>query len=111
LRHILIFQGPAIKNLLRRIQQAPDNELPSALALSEWSLPKADLYHFIPVLNRFDQLLESIIQQHDFTLTIQRVPFSSETKHLLLSILRFTRFLIENATNRGIFNSHEVIYL
>lgn len=149
-------------------------------AAGDWPYPKADMNHFVPLLNRLDALLESAVAAHKVelvetraagtgagqevntemvdaatatpsssnaassveptatssnavpapssntmstatsgaTTTSPTVPFvvvfrSGEasaiaTKHLLLGILRFTRLLHENATNRNLYNSYEV---
>ena len=90
----------------------------SLLDMGDWALPKADLFHFIPVLNRLDALLADILLQHGFTsaldaepallsAVVQSKPFSSTTRQLLLNILHFTRLLMENSLNRSLYNSYE----
>jgi hypothetical protein len=162
-------QASSLRNILRRLQAlTSDAELFVALSqLTEWQLPKADLFHFIPVLNRIDKLLNSIILKHfvsckmeindeqivssspaagststqfisagrvdadplsstksnqksresadeleenvEIDLSrLQQTPFAAETKFGILAILNFTRLLLENSTNRSIYNSYEV---
>lgn len=161
-----VFKAFSLRQLIRKLQSIPsETEFCAALAqVKEWQFPKADLFHFIPVLNRADKMLEEIISKHfvavkrvvsssiegnssksgdgamldriDATTEfdqaenhrtnaennlnvdvnvpaidwneVQHTPFPAETKVIILSILNFTRLLLENATNRSIYNSYEV---
>jgi E3 ubiquitin-protein ligase HUWE1 len=74
-----------------------------------WPFTKVDLYHFIPLLDRLDEQLESVIELHGFSAdcTIQSIPFDPQTKQLVLCIVRFSRLLLENATNRSLYSSQD----
>ncbi|RKO93186.1 hypothetical protein BDK51DRAFT_2244, partial [Blyttiomyces helicus] len=91
-----------------------------------WPYPKSDLFHWIPVLNRFDLLLESAVRTFGIGSgapekdkekekdagekrpgNVQSVPFDAETKEVLEAVLRFTRCLWENCGNRNLYNSYE----
>ncbi len=90
-----------------RINKATDDELPSVLdSISEWCWPRGDLFYWTAVLNRFDLILESVCRDYELA-KIQVNDFTPLTKRLVLSILRFSRLLIENCTNRKLYNSFE----
>lgn len=123
-----------LKALIRKLTQALNGSEEDVLTVleplcHEWIFPKADLFHFVNVLNRLDQLLEGIIKRFGIgaplspketapssakeetlstSVSIQKIAFQPATKRLLLSILRFTLLLQENATNRSVYNSYEV---
>ncbi|KAI1311653.1 hypothetical protein F5Y03DRAFT_285299 [Xylaria venustula] len=99
---------------------------------SRWPFPRGDLYHWIPLLNRFDELLESFIATYELNEHPQSRDFGSEVllkcnpeldeterrqnltalgyKHdgdvyLIVSILRFTQMLLDHCGNRSIYAS------
>lgn len=77
--------------------------------LSDWNFPRGDMFQFIAVLNRFDTILEAICQEYELgEKSIQRKPFSEQTKQTLLAILHLSKLLFENCTNRNLYNSYEV---
>ncbi|KAI0422307.1 hypothetical protein F5X98DRAFT_369773 [Xylaria grammica] len=108
--------------------------LPRALATfpSRWPFPRGDLYHWIPLLNRFDELLESFNatyklnegpQSRDFGCEIllksslegeEAERYRNLTElgyakdgdvYLIVSILRFTQMLLDHCGNRSIYAS------
>lgn len=72
-----------------------------------WKWPRSDLNAWIKVLNRFDDIMDEIIQEYNID-KLQLNPFSTDTKELLSEILRFERLLLENSTNRKTFSSYDV---
>ena len=90
-----------------RITNSSDDELPAVLdSISEWCWPRGDLYYWTGVLNRFDTILENVCRDYEVS-KIQANDFTPLTKRLVVSILRFSRLLIENCTNRKLYNSFE----
>jgi len=110
--------------------------LPRSLATfpSRWPFPRGDLYHWIPLLNRFDELLESFNttyklhegpQSRDFgcevLLSAWEGPEVSKDErlkkltdlgyskdgdvYLIESILKFTQMLLDHCGNRSIYAS------
>ncbi|KAI8992586.1 hypothetical protein BDB01DRAFT_738685 [Pilobolus umbonatus] len=75
--------------------------------LKEWNYPRSDLFHFIPLLNRFDQILQNICEAYNLTHYIQSTPFDISTKNKLLSILNISKLLFDNCNNRNLYNSYE----
>lgn len=99
---------PEVSNLLQRVKDASDDELPDILdSISEWCWPRGDLYYWVPVLNRFDSILEETCKDYDLH-KLQINEFTPMRKRLIVSILRFSRLLIENCTNRKLYASWEV---
>lgn len=113
----------------------PLHELPTHLASfpRHWPFPRGDLYHWIPVLNRFDSILERFVQEYGLsepqTQPFERrlllkgdeeqpsaAPPSEELldnlglsgegdRELIEAILSFTRLLLENCGNRSLYSS------
>ena len=65
------------------------------------------LFRSIKVLNKFDVILEECIRDYDVD-KLQIREFSPDVKKTLSEILRFERLLLENSTNRKMFNSYDV---
>ncbi|PMD45728.1 hypothetical protein L207DRAFT_578634 [Hyaloscypha variabilis F] len=100
---------------------------------TRWPFPRGDLYHWIPLLNRFDEILEKFCkiykldkgpQTVDFSCTLlesgvgessehsqnghslEQLGFSQEgDRELIESILDFSRMLLQNCGNRSIYAS------
>ncbi|KAF9948884.1 hypothetical protein BGZ65_007754, partial [Modicella reniformis] len=75
-------------------------------AITEWIWPRGDLFHWVAVLNRFDDILDSLCKTHDMK-KAQPKELSDENKRLVLAILAFSRMLLENCTNRNLYASYE----
>ncbi len=94
--------------MLQRIKEAPDDELPAILdSVSEWCWPRGDLHYWSSTLNRFDDILEESCKDYELA-RLQWNDFTPNRKRLLVSILRFSRLLMENCTNRKLYASYEV---
>jgi E3 ubiquitin-protein ligase HUWE1 len=76
-------------------------------AIDTWKWPRSDLNAWIKVLNRFDEILESVISEYAID-ALQLKPFEPMTKRILSGVLRFERLLLENSTNRKSFSSYDV---
>jgi E3 ubiquitin-protein ligase HUWE1 len=75
--------------------------------MQEWPFPKTDLFHWVPLLNQFDELLESLTKTYELS-KLQEKDFLKEDKENLLALLKLTWFLWENCTNRNLYASYEV---
>ncbi|EMS22762.1 E3 ubiquitin-protein ligase HUWE1 [Rhodotorula toruloides NP11] len=105
---------PGIASFITQLQQVPQHELPSLvqpLLEHGWEWPKTDLQHWVYPLNRFDEILENVIRDYDLGSMehCQTNEFTPRTKELLLSVLGFQKLLLENSTNRKIFNGFDRI--
>ncbi|KAM0754248.1 hypothetical protein T439DRAFT_311132 [Meredithblackwellia eburnea MCA 4105] len=97
---------------IQEITKADQDDLPSILNTvinTGWTWPRTDLQHWIVPLNRFDDILESVIRDYDLEGMEhgQRNQFTPRTRTLLLAILAFEKILLENSTNRKIFSSFD----
>ena len=85
------------------------------------------MFHWIGVLNRFDEILGNQFyscetHSHDKLINLdskvsfyslplnQKSVFSNDDKYLIIQILIFSIALWDNSTNRSIYNSYEVFY-
>lgn len=66
------------------------------------------MFHWVPVLDRFDSILERICNDFHLQQQVQSREFDSNTKALLLAITSILKVLFEHCTNRNIYNSFEV---
>ncbi|KAI9202106.1 uncharacterized protein BJ171DRAFT_461717, partial [Polychytrium aggregatum] len=103
---------PWVVALSDQLVSCPQDDLPTLIhSLPEWSHPKGDMFHWIPVLNRFDLVLEAITKPIDSTpassASILDSELAPESVPIITSILHFTKLLWENCTNRNLYNSYE----
>ncbi|KAI9321545.1 hypothetical protein BX666DRAFT_1903406 [Dichotomocladium elegans] len=94
-------------DVIKSLEHDPENQIPETAAkLTNWPYPRGDLFHWVQVLNRFDSILQRIVEEYDLQ-HIQSREFESGTKSLLLAIADVSRTLFEYCTNRNIYNSYE----
>lgn len=94
---------------------------------TRWPFPRGDLYHWIPLLNKFDTVLESFVTTYCLCYGLQTIDFGSEVMlrfsgdeqassgnidvshdadtKLVLAILHFTEMLLHHCGNRSIYAS------
>ena len=72
-----LLKSPFLSDFVTRCTQIDLPELPSHLAgfPRTWPFPRGDLYHWIGVLNRFDDILGSIIEKYELSSGPQTTPF------------------------------------
>lgn len=120
--------SPYIQSFVRDLSNAPLHTVSQALAAfpTRWPFPRGDLYHWIPLLNRFDSDLEEFCtlyalndgpQVKDFGCellkkngaTVEQISdagFGPEgDREIIEHILHFSRILLENCGNRSIYSS------
>ncbi|KIJ39919.1 hypothetical protein M422DRAFT_257242 [Sphaerobolus stellatus SS14] len=98
---------PETAILIATILRTPTESLPDVLSpIETWKWPRSDLHWWIKVLNKFDIVLEEIIRDYDVD-KLQVNEFTPLTKKILLSVLAFEKLLLENSTNRKLFNSYD----
>ncbi|KAJ2832762.1 E3 ubiquitin-protein ligase tom1, partial [Coemansia furcata] len=64
------------------------------------------MYHWIGVLNRFDDILANVCEEHGLS-GFQTKAFDRDTQRMVVVILDFTRQLLENCINRNLYSSVE----
>ncbi|KZM21499.1 HECT-type E3 ubiquitin transferase [Ascochyta rabiei] len=69
--------SPMIAEFVRATESIPLYQLPAHLASfpKQWPFPRGDAYHWIPVLNRFDRILELFNQEYGLVEGPQTQPF------------------------------------
>ncbi|KAL4979162.1 hypothetical protein BDW66DRAFT_118973 [Aspergillus desertorum] len=70
--------SPYLVEFIARATTIPVPELPSHLRTFSrvWPFPRGDLYHWINVLNRFDEILASVIDRYSLSNGPQTTPFN-----------------------------------
>ncbi|CDK24961.1 unnamed protein product [Kuraishia capsulata CBS 1993] len=76
-----------------------------------WKDVQFDIVHFIPVLNKFDKVLEDIIAKYNLS-EVYTKPTAVESfdEEVLLLVLKFTQSLLEITLQRHFYNSLDRIY-
>ncbi|KAL8736491.1 MAG: hypothetical protein Q9166_000283 [cf. Caloplaca sp. 2 TL-2023] len=69
--------SPAVAEFVSKAASCPVARLPEHLLTfpRQWPFPRGDLYHWIPLLNRFDLILEQIIHEYGLQNGPQLIPF------------------------------------
>jgi E3 ubiquitin-protein ligase HUWE1 len=97
-----------VAELINKLLNTPQDNLTATLEeIDSWKWQRSDLNAWIKVLNKFDAILEEVIREYDID-KLQIRDFSPSTKKLISEILRFERLLLENSTNRKMYNSYDV---
>ncbi|KAI5180103.1 E3 ubiquitin-protein ligase HUWE1 [Nematocida sp. AWRm80] len=100
---------PEIAEIINEITRISEERLPEYLrSIREWRHPKTDLFYWIQILNMFDEILERISSKYELR-TLQTQRMTEKEIELAREIIRFIRLLVENSSNKSIFNSFEVI--
>lgn len=78
--------------------------------LQSWPIveEKTDLFHWSELLNRFDVQLEEILNRCIPTGKLQSEKLRENEKELILTILEFSRILLETCSSRNIYHSYDV---
>lgn len=106
----------SLRGKLDKIEKCKEEDMALYLEdFGEWKWPKGDLYAYVALLNRLDGVLAKITAEFNLRGTpangsfygVQEKPFDAYTKRLLNGVLRFLKLLIDNCSNRKIFNSVE----
>ena len=74
----------------------------------DWAYAKTDFFHWIGVLNRFDDLLEKMVKKYE--LPNQKECLNEVDKATILGIIKITEHLWDNATNRNLYSSYEHLF-
>ncbi|OAG07034.1 uncharacterized protein CC84DRAFT_1258239 [Paraphaeosphaeria sporulosa] len=129
--------SPMIADFVKATESIPLYQIPAHLASFPklWPFPRGDTYHWIPVLNRFDRILELFVRIYGLENGPQTQPFQrlllqqgdaeegktaepatadildklhtapDGDRELVEQILNFTRLLLENCGNRSLYSS------
>ncbi|KAF9927616.1 hypothetical protein FBU30_003038 [Linnemannia zychae] len=96
-----------VRNLISALTECPESEIPKLIEeVPEWIWPRGDIFLWVTVLNRFDDILDTLCKTHDMKKPLPKT-FSETDRRLVLAILFFSRLLLENCTNRNLYASYE----
>ncbi|CAH6718464.1 E3 ubiquitin-protein ligase Tom1p [[Candida] jaroonii] len=100
-----------LQSLIDEITNCHLTELPGKLKSNmEWNRPRGDLYHWISVLNRFDDIFEAQIKKYQLDQEFVKLSImSSKDSELVSTCLTFTFMLLEHCANRAIYKGSERI--
>lgn len=75
--------SPFVRDFVQRAIETPLHQLPAHLSTfpQQWPLPRGDLYHWIPLLDRFDHVLELFNSEYALTEGPQTQPFERRLLH------------------------------
>lgn len=109
---LLDIQHPDLAGLIDNIKECGEDVLSQRLREllppnTPWQYPRGDMHHWVPVLDKFDLVLEKKIKEYDVA-NVQIREFNDEDKAILLEILRVEKLIMDNATSRKIFASYDV---
>ena len=76
----MLLKSPAIADFVSKAISIPISRLPKHLKTFpyRWPFPRGDLYHWIPLLNRFDNTLDQFIQEYGLNVGPQIKPFGGK---------------------------------
>ncbi|WEJ95619.1 E3 ubiquitin-protein ligase tom1 [Yamadazyma tenuis] len=100
------------EQFVEHLSKCPEPKLIDALKQNiDWNRPQGDLYHWIPLLNRFDEIFERMISKYGLEEEFVKLTvMDSDDEHLTVWCLKFTFMLLEHCDNRTLYNSSERIF-
>ncbi|KAJ2753368.1 E3 ubiquitin-protein ligase tom1 [Coemansia pectinata] len=103
----LSFPPQEIQTLREQLETTSSGNIHGVLlSYSDWPFVRGDMYHWIGVLNRFDDILANVCEEHGLS-GFQTKAFDRDTQRMVVAILDFTRLLLENCINRNLYSSVE----
>ncbi|KAI5190779.1 E3 ubiquitin-protein ligase HUWE1 [Nematocida sp. AWRm77] len=98
-----------VGRMIEQLETLPEGEIEAYLGgLPEWKHGKTDLLYWMDVLNRFDELLEGVVKEYNLG-ALQNKEFTQQDRGMVREILRFQKVLVENGSNKSIFNSFDTV--
>ncbi|KAK9237994.1 hypothetical protein V1525DRAFT_132241 [Lipomyces kononenkoae] len=104
----LAHMPPSLVNFISLLETCPQPDLAKHIRSFGplWDQPRGDLHHWIPVLNRFDEILETAVTKSGLKANLPTAyVFSAEEQELLVAILDFTALLLEECSHRSLYAS------
>ncbi|RCK55503.1 putative E3 ubiquitin-protein ligase TOM1 [Candida viswanathii] len=101
-----------LKSLIDQLTNCPVDELPQLLIQNlKWQRPRGDLFHWIPLLNRFDDVFEQNIKKYALDQEHVKLQLiSQQDEELIVACLRFTYILLDHCSDKQVYSSSERIY-
>lgn len=100
------------QSLIDQIVNCNLGDLPNFLMKNmTWEKPTGDLFHWIPVLNRFDEILETQISKYGLDEEYPKLQvISDKDQEIIIACLRFSSLLLENCISTNIYASSDRIH-
>lgn len=101
-----------IKSLIDDLTNSKEEEFINLLKSNlKWKRPRGDLLHWIPTLNRIDEILAKYIKEYDLENEFPKLRLIPETEaDVIVTCLEFTNTLLSNCSDKHIYSSMERIY-
>jgi E3 ubiquitin-protein ligase HUWE1 len=104
-----------LKSLIVQLETCPLEAFPAHLNENlAWNRPKGDLLHWVPVINRIDEIFENIIKKYGLDNEFVKLDlFSPQDTVLVVACLDFTYTLLENSKldhDRPIYSSSDRVF-
>lgn len=101
-----------LSHLIDGLVACPVQELPAQLRANlKWERPRGDLFHWVALLNRFDELFEAQIKKYGLEEDHPRLQeLDAADAELLSTCLQFSLVLLDHCSNRSIYSSSDRIY-
>ncbi|KAH3661759.1 hypothetical protein OGAPHI_005937 [Ogataea philodendri] len=106
--------SPQVKEMIEKLTNCSlDEFILAADSKSKelWNGLRIDLYHYIPLLNRMDELLEQHVKKYDLDKEYPKLLMvNSADEKLVCSVLNYTYSLLEHCSNKEIYNSASHVF-
>ncbi|KAK9489405.1 hypothetical protein V1508DRAFT_464960 [Lipomyces doorenjongii] len=104
----LAHMPPSLINFISTLETCPQSDIAKRVRSFGplWDQPRGDLHHWIPVLNRFDEILETAVTKSGLRANLPSAyVFSAEEEEMLVAILDFSALLLEECSHRSLYAS------
>lgn len=106
----------SFKPLMDELTQCSEEEFVEKLkGIHEWDRSRDDLFTWIPVLNRIDEMLTRVVEKYSYQSTdpkkhpVRLIEMSKPEEDLCVNLSQFTSRLLCNTENRFIYSSLDVM--
>ncbi|KAG5417155.1 TOM1 [Candida metapsilosis] len=101
-----------IKSLIDDLTNSDEKEFINLLKSNlQWKRPRGDLLHWIPVLNRIDEIFAKHIKEYELEDEFPKLRLIPEKEaDVIVTCLEFTNTLLSNCSDKHIYSSMERIY-
>lgn len=101
-----------LKDLVNSINESSIPNLPSLLKSNlKWETSKGTLFNWVSVLNKFDEILESITKKYNLSEEFAKpIEIGTDDVTLVVAILEFTHMLLENCTMKSVYASSHRLF-
>ncbi|CCH43971.1 E3 ubiquitin-protein ligase [Wickerhamomyces ciferrii] len=101
-----------LESIIKSIKDASNDELPKVLRANlTWDTSKGTLLTWIDILNKFDSILESVVNKYKLgEEQAKLVVMDNKDTELVVSILDFTYMLLDNSSHKSAYSSSHRLY-